>query len=679
MESTTEYLLIRHCELLGFNCHPCEGNKAIFGKLKPDGYFVDNQEKMLIIFECKQKRSQYMTEAKEQLQLYIKASSAYAKKHNLDIMPVFCFGTTPETFTMLYVEDFNNLDDELTFDSCYTFDSDTLSTDMPSAADTTASVFNPHIFNQFIYDHFKSISINERLKLVVSVLLTIYSKTPLNEPLFQRVIEVETTYGFGPQFQFLAKTPYNTLVDYMFKFLSNVSREQIMECIYSCFAEISYWSFKGIQGKQTKAQIAQQEGAVLTPPYIVDLMINELDIKQTDSVCDPCCGTGNFLMACSKLTKFIMGDEFDETRSIIAKHGLIISGIQDPNIRFGDSMKNDYNPTFDWLLMNPPYDHHIEQSFCLKFIKSARKGGAVIIPKANFKDKSFIDQLAKISIPQKLIILNDKVFYESGITVETAIYSFRSIDNTAAQAFELYDFTNDGYIIQRGIGKVRQDNSSTINKPVFKHNINIKSVDWINSVAVDVDKDSIPRDELIKFIRCYNIDVMKQELDSYKTNYTLPIKLPSPPLDETLIPNTPQIPIKSFKLGDIFEFHKSRAITIYKTKPGNYPLISSTGENEGIKTFIDSYNVELECLTVAMNGTAGSTFYHNYKFSRTGDVAIIKFKQPQPNSEKLYRLFALFMNHQLRLKYSWGNKLSQDLLLNETINIPQYMLEDSTC
>lgn len=41
----------------------------------------------------------------------------------------------------------------------------------------------------------------------------------------------------------------------------------------------------------------QSLGIILTPRHITDLFCELLDIKPTDKVLDPCCGTAGFLIA----------------------------------------------------------------------------------------------------------------------------------------------------------------------------------------------------------------------------------------------------------------------------------------------------------------------------------------------------------------------------------------------
>ena len=119
------------------------------------------------------------------------------------------------------------------------------------------------------------------------------------------------------------------------------------------------------------------------------------------------------------------------------------------------------------------------------------------------------------------------------------------------------------------------------------------------------------------------------------------------------------------KISDYFEVVKCESVKINECCDGNYPLISSCSGNNGICKFINSYSVEGEFISVARNGSVGSSFYHNGKLSITCDVILLK-KIKNIN----LHLVAMILNYYLPNKYSYGNKLTIDKLMDELISIP---------
>ena len=119
------------------------------------------------------------------------------------------------------------------------------------------------------------------------------------------------------------------------------------------------------------------------------------------------------------------------------------------------------------------------------------------------------------------------------------------------------------------------------------------------------------------------------------------------------------------KISDYFEVVKCESVKINECCDGNYPLISSCSGNNGICKFINSYSVEGEFISVARNGSVGSSFYHNGKLLITCDVILLK-KIKNIN----LHLVAMILNYYLPNKYSYGNKLTIDKLMDEIISIP---------
>lgn len=439
-EKDVQALLYIYCEELGMKIHT-ETNKELFESKIPDAWYIDEKNGYVLIFECKRNKSQWKTEAKSQLGEYV---SIAKERTNLEIIPLFVYGT--DTIQVKVINDFN---DKLI--NCKELK------DFYSKKAITRNMqteFDPHKFNQYIYDNFEDISINDKLKIIVSVMLHISQNGSLSPPLCLRCLDTERSYKMEEHFKFLTDEPYSKCVDKAFEFFKDISTESIPEILYSCFMEVSKWSFKGNEGARKK--LTQDEGAVLTPPDIASLMTDELNIKANDIVCDPCCGVGNFLLEANRYNpRILIGNEYDITRYIITRHGMLILGrsVSKNNITCNNCMISDYAPEFDYLLMNPPYNrNHIEREFVLKFIKLSKKGGAVIIPSSNFRNNQFMREINKICHPVKLIQLNNKVFYPVIQSVLTSILIYSKESNN--ESMKQYDFTDDGSKCNRAKGRI---------------------------------------------------------------------------------------------------------------------------------------------------------------------------------------------------------------------------------
>ena len=121
------------------------------------------------------------------------------------------------------------------------------------------------------------------------------------------------------------------------------------------------------------------------------------------------------------------------------------------------------------------------------------------------------------------------------------------------------------------------------------------------------------------------------------------------------------------KIGDYFKIIKTKKFKICESNIGKYPLISSSSSNNGVCKYIDNYSYQEECITVARNGSVGSTFYHTGYIAITSDIIIL-----QNITNVDYHIWAMMLNYYLPQKYSYSNKLSSDKLLNEIIPIPVF-------
>ena len=124
---------------------------------------------------------------------------------------------------------------------------------------------------------------------------------------------------------------------------------------------------------------------------------------------------------------------------------------------------------------------------------------------------------------------------------------------------------------------------------------------------------------------------------------------------------------KEIKISDYFENVKVKPLKISECREGDYPLISSCSGNNGIGKFINTYSIEGEFISVARNGSVGSSFYQNGQISITTDIILLK-----PLKDINLHLMAMLLNYYLPSKYSYNNKLTINKLMNEIINVPTF-------
>lgn len=115
-------------------------------------------------------------------------------------------------------------------------------------------------------------------------------------------------------------------------------------------------------------------GAYYTPTFVVDNLIDELVCAvnlNNKKIIDPCCGTGNFLIALEKVgvnTENVFGQDIDELSVQITRINVALN-YQHCNVKtlytnfiVGDSLQSNFKNKFDIVIGNPPWGYSFSQN-----------------------------------------------------------------------------------------------------------------------------------------------------------------------------------------------------------------------------------------------------------------------------------------------------------------------------
>lgn len=247
-------------------------------------------------------------------------------------------------------------------------------------------------------------------------------------------------------------------------------------------------------------------GIVLTPSHITSLMARLVEIKPTQTILDPSCGTGAFLIsAMNKMIEAIKNDQYltdeEKQKSIknikrnqllgiemqekmftIATTNMILRGDGKSRLQLADMFtvsaysETEYDaldeknkegiPKVDRILFNPPYSQGkkdkslTEISFiyhALSFLKSEGKM-AVIVPQSTMVGKSKEEIFLKRKVLENhtlesVITLNKDTFY--GVGVNPCIAIFKADEpHPENKKVKFVNFEDDGFIVRKHIGLV---------------------------------------------------------------------------------------------------------------------------------------------------------------------------------------------------------------------------------
>ena len=267
----------------------------------------------------------------------------------------------------------------------------------------------------------------------------------------------------------------------------------------------------------------QTLGIVLTPKHITELFCELVDLKPTDVVLDPTCGTGGFLVAA--MHKMLADAQNDNQRIQIRRnqlHGIELQPhmftIATTNmILRGDGKSNLLNTDFfaDTAqkhqligatvgMMNPPYSQGskknpqlYEISFVEHLLDSLAPEGkcVVIVPQSTFTGKTKDEQAFKDSIMKNhtlegVITLNKDTFYGVGVMPCIAVFTAHQ-PHPADKICKFINFEDDGWKVFPHIGLLETESA----KDKKQHLLDV----WFDRVKTDtkfcVESTVEPADE----------------------------------------------------------------------------------------------------------------------------------------------------------------------------------------
>lgn len=239
----------------------------------------------------------------------------------------------------------------------------------------------------------------------------------------------------------------------------------------------------------SKMNSSGQVGMFRTPKQIRDMMVQLMDPKPLDTICDPACGTAGFLISSAEYIRDTygtqMGDKewehyskglltgFDtgSTMLKIAAMNLMLHSILEPHIAYQDSVSksNEIEGQFDIILANPPFTGSVNKStiaesltnicsttktellFVALFLRMLKKGGrcACIVPDgvlfgSSNAHKALRKELVENHQLQAVISMPSGVF-KPYAGVSTGILVFTKTGAGGTNDVWFYDMKADGY------------------------------------------------------------------------------------------------------------------------------------------------------------------------------------------------------------------------------------------
>ena len=262
--------------------------------------------------------------------------------------------------------------------------------------------------------------------------------------------------------------------------------------IYRLMSEIQSSDIRGdvYEYISSRLQVNGRAGAFRTPRHIIRMIVEMIEPKPDDVICDPACGTAGFLVEAGKYLKtnhseiffdrikkdhfmnhMFSGFDMGRTMLRIGAMNMMTHGIDNPFIEYRDSL-SDQNPDkekYSLILANPPFKGSLDADtvsadllkvcktkktellFLALFLRMLRIGGrcACIVPDgvlfgSSTAHKAIRKELVDGNWLEAVISMPSGVF-KPYAGVSTAVLIFTKTGHGGTDNVWFYDMTADGF------------------------------------------------------------------------------------------------------------------------------------------------------------------------------------------------------------------------------------------
>lgn len=355
-----------------------------------------------------------------------------------------------------------------------------------------------------------------------------------------------------------------------------------MDAIYEQMAHLQNADTRGdvYEYLLSKLSTAGVNGQFRTPRHIIRMMVDMMEPKADEIICDPACGTSGFLVAASEYLKenrkqevlfnrknkdhfmnsMFHGFDMDRTMLRIGAMNMMTHGVDNPFIEYRDSL-SDQNPDKDkysLILANPPFKGSLDYDtvsadllkvcktkktellFLTLFIRMLKVGGrcACIVPDgvaSNTSTKAYTDIRRMLVEEQRLeaVISMPSGVFKPYAGVSTYVLIFTKTGHGGTDKVWFYDMQADGFSLDDKRSPVSENDIPDI--VARFHNLSAEADRQRTDKSFFVPKDEIAAND-------YDLSINKYK----KTEY---VAVEYPSTQEIMT----RIDENMMKLGEVIE------------------------------------------------------------------------------------------------------------------------------
>ena len=329
----------------------------------------------------------------------------------------------------------------------------------------------------------------------------------------------------------------------------------ILDDIYAQMAQIKDSDIRGDVYEYLLSKIAQSglNGQFRTPRHIIRMMVELMDPRADEIICDPACGTSGFLVAAGDYLKekrkeeiffnrqnkahymngMFHGYDMDRTMLRIGAMNMMTHGVDNPYIEYRDSL-SDQNPDkekYSLILANPPFKGSLDYDtvsadllkvcktkktellFLALFLRMLRVGGrcACIVPDgvlfgSSTAHKAIRKALIEDNRLEAVISMPSGVF-KPYAGVSTGILIFTKTGHGGTDKVWFYDMQADGFSLDDKRTEVKENDIPDIIARF--HNLDAEADRARTEKSFFVPKDEIVGND-------YDLSINKYKKTEYK-------------------------------------------------------------------------------------------------------------------------------------------------------------------
>ena len=457
------------------------------------------------------------------------------------------------------------------------------------------------------------------------------------------------------------------------------------------------------------ANDANEMGIVLTPRHITRFAVDVIDLRHTDLIFDPTCGTGGFLVAALDSIRAdyytsqpdvydtfrndcLFGVEDSDMVFGLALVNMVFRGDGKSHIHNGNCFDNQYwmirdevvrlKPNderdhdgvrpFTRVLMNPPFAlDQKEHEFVDYALEQTRVGGLLFAvlpngPITGMEEKLWREELLKRHTVKACVKFPKDLFIPHASKGTYGLILQAHCPHKSNDPVFFGVLLDDQHASNKSktLSEVRsKDNMDAMTKELQGFMSGHKATNKPKEMGVFTLNMSLNYDFAPE---AYLADELNAGMPAFDSTHSLLKVLSQEILKKPMPPGVNPKGTKHFGIEDLILLKRGKCPPIKYLFHGDIPVITTKETDNGINGYYavkDEYLFE-NAFTISANGSGGKAFWHPYSFSATGDVQVGELQPWIPNNIEIC-LYICEVINQSAWRFDYYRKCSKSRFIQD--------------